>query len=329
MSVTVAVLLAAAVAAVGVWALSRAPGAADPVDPEAEERWLVRLLIRHPRFGATFRLIDRKAIGGLMLLIALTLVFVTALVVGVVFDMVDQDSGLARWDSAVAEWGSRNGAGWPRTALEAITDLGGTRYLLVIFIAVAIQDYFRHRNATVPYFLATVLGGVVLINNGLKWLVDRPRPAVAHLVDASGSSFPSGHSAAAAAAWFALALIVGRRWSARRRCWRGRRRRGHRRRRRRVASAARSSLADRRHRRRDGGMGLVPAQRSRVRRATATLRGPRRARRGWLEPGRQHDVSTVAHLGFASVRIGRAVEMVRSRNGTFLSRVSSSAGRMV
>ncbi|MDQ3544395.1 MAG: hypothetical protein M3431_11120 [Actinomycetota bacterium] len=144
---SVAVLLVAAVAAVGVWALSRAPGAADPVDPEAEERWLVRLLIRHPRFGATFRLIDRKAIGGLMLLIALTLVFVTALVVGVVFDMVDQDSGLARWDSAVAEWGSRNGAGWPRTALEAITDLGGTRYLLVIFIAVANS---QHSSSNTP-----------------------------------------------------------------------------------------------------------------------------------------------------------------------------------
>ncbi len=89
-------------------ALTRAPGPVDSVDPEAGERWLVRWLIRHPRFGATAQVIDRQAVGGLMLVVALTMVFVTALVVGVLFDMVDQDSGLACCDRAVADWGSRN-----------------------------------------------------------------------------------------------------------------------------------------------------------------------------------------------------------------------------
>ena len=213
MSVTLVVLLATATAALGVWALSRAPGGVDPVDPEAEERWLVRWLVRHPRFGATAQLIDHKAVGGLMLVVALAIIFVTALVVGVVFDMVDRDSGLARWDRAVADWGSRNATDWSTTALDTITDLGATSYLLVVCLSVAVYDYARHRNADVPCFLLAVLAGVVLINIGLKWIIDRERPDVGQLVGSSGSSFPSGHSAAAAAAWFALALVVGRRWS--------------------------------------------------------------------------------------------------------------------
>ena len=82
---------------------------------------------RHPRLGAPARAIDQQVVGGLMLVVALAIVFVTALVVGIVFDMVDRDSGLARWDTAVAEWGSENATSWSTNVLDALTDLGGTR----------------------------------------------------------------------------------------------------------------------------------------------------------------------------------------------------------
>ena len=212
MPVTLAVLLAALAAAGVVWALSRSPATPDPADPEVEERWLVGWLRRHPRLGATARAIDRQVVGGLMLALGLAIVFATAFVVGIVFDMVDRDRGLARWDEAVAEWGSDNATPWSTTTLDALTDLGGTGVLVVVFGAVAIYDYVRHRNANVVLFLVVVLVGVVTINNGLKLIVDRERPDVTHLVGTSGSSFPSGHSAAAAAAWFALALVVSRHW---------------------------------------------------------------------------------------------------------------------
>jgi membrane-associated phospholipid phosphatase len=211
-SVTLAVVLAAGVAAVIVWGLSRSPATPDPADPAAEERWLVGWLRRHPRFGATARTIDEKVVGGLMLAVALAIVFGTAFAVGIVFDMVDQESGLAEWDESVAEWGSENASSWSTRVLDTLTDLGGTEWLIVIASAVAIYDYVRHRNLHVVVFLAVVLIGVSTINNGLKLIVDRERPSVTHLVGSSGSSFPSGHSAAAAAAWFALALVVGRYW---------------------------------------------------------------------------------------------------------------------
>ncbi len=55
--------------------------------------------------------------------------------------------------------------------------------------------------------MATVAIGVVIINNALKWLIDRDRPTVVHLIGSAGSSFPSGHSATAAAGWAAIALV--------------------------------------------------------------------------------------------------------------------------
>jgi membrane-associated phospholipid phosphatase len=214
-SVTLAVLLTAVVAAAVVWVLSRSPSAPDPADPESEERWLVGWLRSHPRFGAAAKVVDRQAAGGLMLALALGIVFMTAFVVGLLFDMVDRESGLARWDTAVAEWGSENATRWSTTTLDRLTDLGGTGYLVVIAAVVATYDYVRYRNRNVVLFLIVVLAGVATINNVLKLLVDRERPDVSHLVGTSGSSFPSGHSAAAAAAWFALALVLGRFWSRR------------------------------------------------------------------------------------------------------------------
>jgi membrane-associated phospholipid phosphatase len=215
MPVTVIVAIVAVIAAAVVWALSRSPKAPDPADPEVEERWLVRWLGSHPRIGSRARAVDRRAIGGLMLVVALAIVFSTALVVGVVFDMVDRGSGLAEWDQTVAEWGSRHATESSTRILDTLTNLGGTAYLTVIVTAVAVVDYVRHRNASVFLFLAVAVGGVVAINNGLKLIVDRERPPVEHLVGTAGSSFPSGHSSAAAAAWFAIALVISRQQSRR------------------------------------------------------------------------------------------------------------------
>ena len=52
MPVTLAVLLTALVVAGVVWVLSRSPAVPDPVDPEPEERWLVRLVGRYQLPGS-------------------------------------------------------------------------------------------------------------------------------------------------------------------------------------------------------------------------------------------------------------------------------------
>jgi undecaprenyl-diphosphatase len=67
----------------------------------------------------------------------------------------------------------------------------------------------------VPAFLATVVTSQLIVTNVIKVAVGRERPNVARLVAAQGFSFPSGHTAASAAAYAAIALVVGRRRSGR------------------------------------------------------------------------------------------------------------------
>ena len=59
-------------------------------------------------------------------------------------------------------------------------------------------------------FLVLVIGGQSLVNNVVKFLVDRARPAIDPLAGFAGSSFPSGHSSTAAAGLAAFALLLGR-----------------------------------------------------------------------------------------------------------------------
>jgi undecaprenyl-diphosphatase len=75
-----------------------------------------------------------------------------------------------------------------------------------------VVSFVRKRDPNPLIFLAIVVVGEWAINNGIKLLVRRHRPAVPHLVSAAGTSFPSGHSAAAAATWAAIALVIGRNW---------------------------------------------------------------------------------------------------------------------
>jgi undecaprenyl-diphosphatase len=62
-------------------------------------------------------------------------------------------------------------------------------------------------------FLAVTWGGATLTSTVIKLLVARPRPTSGALVRALGYGFPSGHSTAAAAGWFAVAAVLG--WLAR------------------------------------------------------------------------------------------------------------------
>jgi undecaprenyl-diphosphatase len=210
---TVAAVIGVAVLAavvVGWWSRSRTP--VDPIDPTGEERWLIGWLLRHPRVGGVARWLDHNVVGGLLLVVLLVVLFAAALVVGWLLDAVNAGSGPARWDRAVADWGSENATEDGTDVLEAITHLGGSLYLSILCVAVAGWDYLRRRRWAATGFLAAVMVGIVVVNNGLKLLVDRERPDVEHLVGAAGSSFPSGHSAAAAAGWAAIALIVSRSW---------------------------------------------------------------------------------------------------------------------
>lgn len=178
------------------------------LDPEAAESWLVRHAPR--RTVPILRTLDRHVVGGAGVAVTFVVVLVTALFVGWILDSVDEESGFARWDEAAAEWGARNATDFSTAVLERITDLGGTPFLLAAVVLASVVDLVRFRNWIVPLHLGAVLGGAVLVSNGVKILVDRERPDIAQLVGWSGASFPSGHSAAAAAGWAAIAFVLTR-----------------------------------------------------------------------------------------------------------------------
>lgn len=178
------------------------------LDPDAAESWLVRHAPR--RSVPILRTFDRHVVGGAAVGVTFVVVLVTALFLGWVLDSVDDESGFARWDEAAARWGARNATDLSTTFLERITDLGGTPFLLAAVVLVSIVDLVRFRNWSVPLHLGAVLGGAVLVSNAVKLLVDRERPDIAQLVGWSGASFPSGHAAAAAAGWAAIAFVLTR-----------------------------------------------------------------------------------------------------------------------
>jgi membrane-associated phospholipid phosphatase len=112
-------------------------------------------------------------------------------------------------DTAVA----RRAATFPEAlvpALRIATWLGASITVASLAGVVALFTLAIDRNPMPAVYLSVVILGELVLANGLKAVVDRPRPDIDQLVGWSGSSFPSGHSAAAAAAYLAVALVLTR-----------------------------------------------------------------------------------------------------------------------
>ena len=201
--------LAASLLAFGLSASRRV--SVDPVDPAAGEKAVRRGIFGHPRFARFLRQrMDRKTAGGFLLTVSFLVLFVVAIVVGVLLDLIDNNNWLAHEDRRVAEWGSRNGSSGGIDLLRWITQLGSTVFVISSLTLVAVLDYFRRRSREVFVFMAAVGLGQLLLSNVLKLIVGRQRPSVLRLVAAHGYSFPSGHTVAAASAMSAIALVLGR-----------------------------------------------------------------------------------------------------------------------
>jgi membrane-associated phospholipid phosphatase len=208
--VLVMVLGVSAIAVVSLLSLARRPREAAVA---RGERWIVHHTPR--RLRPLVEILDRRVIGGASLALGLSVIFASSLFVGWLLDTIDSNRGFARYDEAAAEWGADHATSASTQLLRLFTHLGGSAVVALVLIVVAALS--RQRLAALLYF-ATVLGGIVLLNNTLKLIVARERPAIAQLTGHSGSSFPSGHSAVAAACWSAIALVLtqGRRGRARR-----------------------------------------------------------------------------------------------------------------
>ena len=147
-------------------------------------------------------------------------------------------------------------------------------------LVLVVVELVRRRSRWSFLFLLTVLAGMEISMLAVKDLVGRLRPTLNPAAATLGPSFPSGHSATAAAFYAAAALVIGRRLRGRVRHLIAAIAVAHRCRSRGEPRAARPALALRRRRRPRTRLGVVRALRSRLRRplAHADRRGRHRGR---------------------------------------------------
>jgi membrane-associated phospholipid phosphatase len=157
--------------------------------------------------------LDPAVATGLALSAALIGLVVAGAIIGIFVYMIRSNSGVVTVDERIARWAADNVNGVSLRVMTWITQLGSTPEIVLLALTGAVYGIWRWRKPSVALFLTIVVGGQFLLMNLIKFAVDRARPDFHRLSVFSGSSFPSGHSTAAAATFAALALVLGLRRS--------------------------------------------------------------------------------------------------------------------
>jgi undecaprenyl-diphosphatase len=129
--------------------------------------------------------------------------------------LIRRNSRLLELDASVGQWGADHATDWSTRLLQLVTDLASTPVTIAVIAAVAVVETIRAPNRWITPFLITVVLGEVVLVNSVKQLLDRVRPTFNPVAETLGPSFPSGHSATAAALYAAVALVIARRRSPR------------------------------------------------------------------------------------------------------------------
>lgn len=170
---------------------------------------------RHPNVQ---RLLDARldpaAATGLALTLALIFAIDGGVLLGLLAYLVRTNAHLIAIDNGVAKWGIRHASAFSTHGLNVVTQFGSIYTIVVLCILLAIGETIRERTVWVVPFILAVVGGEEVLTLTVKQVTDRVRPAFNPAAATLGPSFPSGHSATAAAFYATAALLLGR--------WRGR-----------------------------------------------------------------------------------------------------------
>jgi len=185
------------------WPALEAPKVSAPkIEEKVEEHPGLAHHLRRP--------FDPKTETGVALLFATVVVFASVVGIGVLVAMIRLKTGLERFDVGLAQFGADHASQWSTNAMRNISRLGGTSGVVVLALIATVIEMIRKPSRWLPVFMLLVVGGQLLLSNGIKYLVERARPDISQLTGFSGTSFPSGHSTAAAATFAAIALISTR-----------------------------------------------------------------------------------------------------------------------
>lgn len=191
--------------------------AAAPAHPAEEAaRAVGEAARRRPALRAfVTRRVDRSEATGLLLTLALATTVVTLVLFGALAVLVRRVHAIQHVDGSVATWGYDHRGTGSTDALQALTNLGNIRIVVGLAVLLVLVDLHRRRSVWSFLFLLTVLGGMEASMLAVKDLVGRLRPTLNPAAASLGPSFPSGHSATAAAFYAAATLVLGRHLRAR------------------------------------------------------------------------------------------------------------------
>ncbi len=165
----------------------------------------------HPKVASHLRRhFDPKTETGVALTIATVAVGAAAVGIGLVVAMIRSKTGLERYDIRLAQFGADHATQWSTNVMRDISRLGGTPVVVLLALIATTIEMIRRPSRWLPVFMVLVIGGQFALSNGIKYLVERARPDISRLTGFAGTSFPSGHSTAAAASFAAIALISTR-----------------------------------------------------------------------------------------------------------------------
>lgn len=132
-------------------------------------------------------------------------------------DEVTEGEGEARWFDhglllalRTQDLSDPIGPRWVEETVAEITALGGFGVLALVTLLVAGFLAIQRKWGDVALVLVATIGGTA-ISEGLKVGFSRPRPdLVAHVVDVTSMSFPSGHAMLSAVTYLTLGALLAR-----------------------------------------------------------------------------------------------------------------------
>lgn len=125
-------------------------------------------------------------------------------------DAIHFDEAILRALRNPADLADPIGPHWVEAAVLDITALGGTAVLTLVTAAVIGFLLMDNKRGAALFVLVAIAGGS-LLSTVAKLMFARPRPElVAHLVDVSSYSFPSGHALSSAVTYLTLGALLAR-----------------------------------------------------------------------------------------------------------------------
>lgn len=200
-----------ALVTVAVWRFPSAPFV--PTRPtQAATEAVGHTLAHHSRLRRLLvQRLDPGVATGLALTLALGAILVGGLVLAVLAYLVRSSDRLVELDESVAQWGFDHASDLSDDGLKVVTTLGETWFVIVAAVVLVLGERLRRQPGRwAAAFLVFVILGQNVLTRTIKELADRVRPDLNPIAETLGPSFPSGHSASAAAFYAAAALVLGR-----------------------------------------------------------------------------------------------------------------------